>query len=180
MESVETSRARIFLRHLAKSYKKHSDKKELKEQLQNQLSQIKKQYVAKKPSKKKINSDFKKLEKHIDKVINIEKSTHKVKPNKDDVKYRVEQLNNNLTKYINLIQERKHKIKKLENKIKQKASKNKEIYPKEHLDEINERIILRHKLYDLEDKYAELKLKGTPESTLQLIKQKIENLKEKI
>ena len=180
MDIIQIQKAQVFLKHLAKSYQKHKKKSQSKEELKQHLEKIKKNYASKKPSKRKISSDFKKLEKHISNVVELEKSTHKVKPTRDDVKYRIEQLNSNMKKYVDIVNERKQKIKNLEKKIKQKAQKNKQIYPKYQLKKTADKIELRQRLYGLEDKYLQLKSRGFSEEKLEPIKEKIEELKEKI
>ena len=170
-----------FFEYLVKSYQKSIKKGEAKEKLGEHIEKVKELSTSKKSSKKKIEQEFKKLEKHLADVIALEKGMLGKKEDPkiaEELKERINKLEQKLKEHNSMKKERQKKIKKLEQRIKSKAEGKTGIITEKAAN--IETIALRDRLYDLEEKYHDLKEKGIPESKLKLIKIKIEKLKQKL
>ena len=187
----DKGKAKHFFNHLVKSYQKFEEKEKAHEQLGKQIEKIKELSYSQ-PSKRSVEGAFKRLERLMEEVISLEKDILNKGDQKnisEEVKERIQELEEKLDKYTSLIEGRKKKVKALEEKIKKKldSEKLKESQIKEMHEQITQKkekitsdktIALRNKLYDLEERYYELKTQGVPESRLKLIKEKIKKLKE--
>ena len=165
-----------FLRHLAKAYSKHQKNKNTKKNLDKHINKVKDLFLDKKTSKKKITQEFQKLEKQIENVIALEKgilAKHEEQNINKEVKQRIKELEKKFNKYTALIEGRQEKIKRLEKKITKKTSEKPKITDTQKTE-------LRNLLYDLEEKYDDLKAKGVPQKKLKTIKDKIKKLKAKV
>jgi hypothetical protein len=186
----DNSKVKDFLEKLAWAYQKHQKKDFAKQKLSSHFEKVKGMALDKKASKKRIESNFRLLEQHINDVLKIEKEMLAKGDNRllnKEIKQRISSLESKFDKYTRLIQGRKQKIKALEKKIKT-TTKRYERFPKKQrrnlraiiIDETKDKSDLKNKLYSLEEKYYELKLNGVPASHLKDIKEKINTLKQKI
>ena len=170
-----------FFEYLVMSYQKSLKKGKAKEKLSEHIEKVKELSTTKKSSKKNIEQEFKKLEKHLADVIALEKGMlgKKEEPQvAEELKERIKKLEQKLKEHNSVKKERQKKIEKLEERIKSKAGGETSIITQKSAN--IETIALRNKLYDLEEKYYDLKAKGIPESKLKIIKNKIEKLKQKL
>jgi len=180
--NYDSDKAREFFGYLVKSYKKNIEKNQAKEKLNKHIETIKILSLDKKTSKKRINEEFEKLEQQIADVVMLEKGIISRKDYKEvgkEVKSRILSLEKKLEKYTDLIEGRREKIKKLEKKIKERVKEvpvKKEKRPKLKINE-DATIKLRNQLYDMEEKYHDLKVDGYSETQLKKIKDKIKKLK---
>jgi small-conductance mechanosensitive channel len=192
MEDVvyDISKVKDFLEKLALAYNKHQKKGYAKQKLDTHFEKVKNLALEKNASKRRIESNFKILEQHINDVLKLEKEMLSKGDNKvmtKELKQRIGSLEEKFDKYTKLIQGRKKHIKDLERKIK-RTTKIYERYPhakKRNLsaiiiDETKDNSSLKNKLYALEEKYYELKINGTPESQLKNIKEKIDKIKSRL
>jgi chromosome segregation ATPase len=187
MEQInyDNEKAREFFKHIVKAYDRYEEKNKAKEKLGKHIEKIKILSLDKKTSKKRIEDEFKQLEQQIADVVALEKGIITRKDYKEvskEVKTRILALERKLERYTQLIEGRREKIRKLEKKIKEKATELPIIPIKRPKLSLNEdlTIKLRNQLYDLEEKYHDLKVDGYPEKDLKKIKDKIKKLKQKI
>lgn len=180
--NYDSKKVREFFEHIVKAYKKYEEKGKAKEKLDKHIEKIKILSLDKKSSKKRIEEEFKQLEQQIADVVALEKGIITRKDYKEvgkEVKSRILSLEKKLEKYTRLIEGRRDKIRKLEKKIKERAKELPVIpikRPKLRLNE-DSTIKLRNQLYDLEEKYHDLKIQGYSEKELKKIKDKIKKLK---
>jgi len=196
-----------FLRFLAYAYEKHDFREKEKDKLTKHIEKVKQLSSNKKVSKTQIEKEFKNLEKKLENVLLLEKGVPSRPLDQDvskEVRQRVKNIEKKVEAYILLMEERKQKVRLLERRIQQKSmtseekrkerakqikdvqsqirqkqKQEKEKTQKEKLEHRTKQE-LRHRLYDLQEQYYELKLQGIPKSKLNLIETKIKKLKEKI
>ena len=171
-----------FFRSLTKAYQKYEKTDKAKVRLDKHVEKVKELSLNKKTPEKKITQEFKKLEKLILEVINLERGILARGDQKDisqEVKDRIIELEGKFEKYTMMIEGRQQKVKDLERKIKTKMKEDKE---KGIVDPVTntKNIELKNILYDLEEKYEKLKLSGIPTSKLKVIEDKIKKIKEKL
>ena len=128
-QTFDEYKNREFFKHLVKAYKKHEKKEKAKKRLDSHLEKVKELSSNKKFSKKKIELEFKMLEKRISEVIELEKGIINRGEEKNlnkEVKKRLNQLEKNFDNYTEKIEGREKKVKELEKKIKDKITIEKE------------------------------------------------------
>jgi hypothetical protein len=176
----DNDKAVVFLKHLAKSYIKSEKSGKSKKKLEDHFIKVKEVSLGKKSSKKKIELEFKRLDKLIKETVSLEKSS--LSKNSTDVnteiKKKIDELEHKFEKYISLIENRKEKIKKLEKKVKSKAKEEEKSL--KITSDANEKHKLKNILFDLEQKYYDLKEKGLSQSKLKLIEFRIKKIKLKL
>ncbi len=184
--AFDKSASKEFFKHLVIAYNKKQRLEKSKERLNQYIEKAKKVSADRTASKKKVEQEFKKLEKQIKEVIELEQGILKKSHGKEskEIKSRIEVLEKKIDKYTNLIESRRDRIKKLEDKIKHKVPEEGKIRletpiaPRIKKVTDSKTLELRNKLFDLQEKYYELKTQGIPKSKLKIIEQKIKKLKE--
>ncbi len=169
-QSYEKDKTKEFFRHLGKAYIKYEEKEKAIEKLDEHIEKAKFLSLGKKTPKKKVESEFKKLERQILEVIALERNMLTKSDRRkmsEDFKDRIAELEKKFEKYTDLVLERQKKLKKIEDKIDKRTGDDRKIW-------------LRDKLFDLEEKYHDLKEKGAPASKLKIIEGRIKKLKDKI
>jgi|TARA_B100002003_G_scaffold250704_1_gene291103 hypothetical protein len=196
-----------FIRFLAQAYEKHDFREKERSKLNKHIEKVKNLSSNKKVSKKQIENEFKKLEKKLENVLLLEKGVPSRPINQDvskEIRQRVKDIEKKVEAYILLMEERKQKVRLLERRVREKSlteeekrknrekqikdvhsqirRKQKEDTEKVQTEKVQTEVKreLRHKLYDLQERYYELKLQGIPKSKLNLIETKIKKLKEKV
>ena len=171
----DKDKTKEFFKHLVKAYQRYEKKDKAKERLDIHIEKVELLSSDKKTSKKKLEQGFERLRKQIVDVIALEKGMLNKGDNvSEEVKERITELEKKLSKYTSLIEGRKQRMKKLDQRIKDKIKLDKDI------TDNSETIKLRNLLFDLEEKYYDLKEKGVPASKLKVIEDKIKKIKQKI
>ena len=196
-----------FLRFLSKAYEKHDFREKERDKLTKHIEKVKNLSSKKTTSKAEIEKEFKKLEQKLENVLLLEKGVPPRPINQDmsrEIRQRVRDIEKKVEAYILLMEERKQKVRLLERRVKnkfltdeekkqererqirdvqlqiqRKQKQNQASIKKEKIEEEQKRE-LRHMLYDLQERYYELKLQGVPQSKLKTIDEKIKKLKEKV
>lgn len=181
-----------FFRHAVTAYHHLEQKQQSKEQLHKHISVLKQKYAKKQPSQRKLESDFKVLEKHVNKVIQLDHALHHHnKHQENDARQRVDQLQKTFSGYVKTVHERNQKIRRLEQKVKRpsktsseskrssKSGKPESFNLQIHSDP-HEIILLRNRLYNLQDRYFGLRYQGYSDEQLAPIKEAIDRIKEQI
>ncbi len=159
-----------FFKHLTKAYNKYEERDKAKEKLDSHIEKVKLLSLDKKTPQKKVSQEFKKLEKQILDIIYLERNMlirGEHKNISEEVRERINQLEKRFDKYTDLVLERQKRVKEIEEKIKKRIGDSK-------------KISLKNKLYDLEERYDELKEKGAAKSKLKLLEKRIKRSREKV
>jgi small-conductance mechanosensitive channel len=186
----DNNKVKDFFEKLVLASQKIQKKDFAKQKLSTHFEKVKQLALDKNASKKRIESNFKILEQHINDALNLEQEMLAKGDNKllnKELKQRIRSLEEKFDKYTKLIQGRKQKIKDLELKIKRTTKRyEKHPYSKPKnlkaiiIDNTKDNYALKNKLFALEEKYYDLKVNGVPESQLKPIKEKINSLKAKL
>lgn len=175
MESVESSqkinprRLKSFVRHICVIAKKHKDREEARAELQNQLKRLKK-FSSK---KMEMDDELKKLDKKISLVLEKEMELLGIRQGESGVskelansilenRERIRSINDSINEirkrlndYIKIKTEREKRISELEERIRAKVGKKKNVS------------LLKNKLKKLENIYNRLKEKGVDVSRIE-------------
>ena len=181
MEAIQQAKVDVFFKHLARAYGASKKRQDAHQKIDTHIEKLKKAYTQKKPSAKKVTADFNTLSKHMRTALDLEKPKA---PKKSyisaDVKQRIDELNRTFSTYVHSVEERKEKIKHLEQRIQQKSAR--------HVDDLDVSVPaaakipseIKQRLAALEEKYYALKMEGTSASELKPIKQRIDQLKQRV
>ena len=172
MKKIDPHKYRLFLKHLAITSKKHQEAEKEKDKLAKQMVKLKKA-AEKKTNKEEILKEIEKLEENI---ANALVKTRKVKTHRyeedrffGDLLGRIEKLDGVLSDYLRVKEERKTRVKQIEENIKLRAKKE------------EEKGKLKDKIESLEAVYNTFKMSGRYKGKkLEEIKKKIDELHKKL